>query len=472
MLFVFIDNLYVSQLYPTIQFQRIEMSQPPTNQKRTPTRRDLEATFLAGMVGTLARQIIVRPITITILGDSHLSHARLGRFERDMADATTNNIFRFTIISRPGLRLQDLLQNTGRGYQLLQQVYRESPDICIIAVGGNDIRRYFSLRSNGAELGQHMVDLGTLMQQRNIMPVWLEIPPRHNCDMDRSTYQQFCRQANQTVRGRGNGLRSIPLPNAELAECFEDGVHFTVEGYKIIAHAIRNYLNKLYCAFRSNLQPRPTSQAQATAHTASNPSNDPTLAGGSSQTAHKHKSNPERNLRPVSKSQKMKAIREKRSRPFLNRPPYQARPGPPSRGSTPSNDLPIPGPSVSTPSNDLPIPGPSVRTPSDDLPFPGPPNIRPQSGASSSSSHGLGRPLQSRDRGRPIVLPNGPIRTGPEGATATVAPWLRVAPFHVVPPAPHPPNRPITYMNVFLEEPVTVTVRGVPTSSSSSEDSS
>ena len=464
-------------VYPTIQVQHIDnMSQPPTNQKRTPTRRDLEANFLAGMVGTLASQIIVRPITVTILGDSHCSEHRLGQFLRHMSGPT--NIFRIRIISAAGLTVSELLQDTGRGYHLLQRLYQHSPDICIIAVGGNDVRRHFTLKSNGHELGRHLVELGTLMQERNIMPVWLEIPPRQRCGMALSVYQQFCRQANQVVRGRGNDLRSIQLPNTDLIRFFQDGVHFRLAGYKIIASAIRNHLNRLYGAFTSILS-RSTSQAQATAHTASNPSNDPTLAGGSSQTAHKHESNPERNMRPASRSQKMKAVRQKRSRPFLNRPPsnYQALPGPPSRG-TPSDDLPIPGPSLGTPSDclgdpgpqsigprsgpspsdSLEIPDPSLGTPSDCLGDPGPPNIRPQSRASSSD--GLGSPWQSRDR--PVVLPNG-IRMGPEVAT--------VAPFHVVPPAPDPPNRPITYTNVFLEEPVTVTVRGVPTSSSS-EDSS
>ena len=139
-------------VYPMIQVQRIDnMSQPPTNQKRTPTRRDLEANFLAGMVGALASQIIVRPIEVTILGDSNCSESRLGEFLRHMSGPT--NIFRIRILSAPGLTVSELLQDTGRGYHLLQRIYQQSPDICIIAVGDNDVRRHLVLGSNGYELG-------------------------------------------------------------------------------------------------------------------------------------------------------------------------------------------------------------------------------------------------------------------------------------------------------------------------------
>ena len=134
------------------QVQNIDnMSQPPTNQNRTPPRRNLESSFLAALVGALASQIIVRPLEVRIMGDSHCSANRLGRFLRHMSGPT--NAFRIRIESAPGLAVSEVLQETGRGYHLLQGIYQQSPDICIIAVGDNDVRRHLVLGSNGYELG-------------------------------------------------------------------------------------------------------------------------------------------------------------------------------------------------------------------------------------------------------------------------------------------------------------------------------
>ena len=192
-----ISSIYLTGPISSDLLQNIDnmpKDQPPRNQK-TPPRRNMTSSILAALVGALASVIRVRPLNVTILADSHGIRTRLGRWGQHMSGP--NNLFRIHIETAPGLTVSELLQTRGRGFRLLQTVYQQRPNICIVALGGNDVSRHYTLGMNGYELGQHLMEVGTLLQERNIIPMWLEIPPpRQSCCMPRGEYQQVCYQAN------------------------------------------------------------------------------------------------------------------------------------------------------------------------------------------------------------------------------------------------------------------------------------
>ena len=206
---------------------------------------DVSNQSLVVLFGVVASTITVPLIPVVILADGHGAEQYLGSFIHEMCGA--DNLFTVKLVFAKGLSVSELTESEGRGPQLLADVYRERPSICIVAVGGNDISSCKERGKTAQDLGRDLIDLGKRLQHHDIIPFWLSIPPRRKCGMDTKDYRTECGKTNKFLQRRAKDRRHIGLPGSMLsAELLEDGVHFTLYGYHLIASAIYNRLMELH----------------------------------------------------------------------------------------------------------------------------------------------------------------------------------------------------------------------------------
>ena len=206
---------------------------------------DVSTQSLVVLFGIVASTITVPLIPVVILADGHGAEQYLGSFIHEMCGA--DNLFTVKLVFAKGLSVSELTESEGRGPQLLADVYRERPSICIVAVGANDISSYKGRGKTAQDLGRDLIDLGKRLQHHNIIPFWLSIPPRRKCGMDTKDYRTECGKTNKFLQRRAKDRRLIGLPVGKLtAQLLEDGVYFTQKGYHLIASAIYERLMEFH----------------------------------------------------------------------------------------------------------------------------------------------------------------------------------------------------------------------------------